>query len=90
VPSSQGITVQVTPLSGESKGLAVVEKSTDRFAVRELNNGSGSYDFDFMVTAVRKGHEDYRVIRASMKAQSIDRGAAGNDLPVQLMEKSGR
>jgi hypothetical protein len=90
VASLQGITVQVTPLSGESKGLAVVEKSTDRFAVRELNNGSGTYDFDFMVTAVRKGHEDYEVIRASIETEPVDRGATGDDSPVQPMKRPGR
>jgi hypothetical protein len=90
VASSKGITVQVTPLSGESKGLAVVEKGTDRFAVRELNNGSGNYDFDFMVTAVRKGHEDYQVIRASIETKPVDRGATRDDSPVQLMKTPGR
>ena len=90
IASSQGITVQVTPLSGESKGLAVVEKNTERFAVHELNNGSGTYDFDFMVTAVRKGHEDYQVIRASMEPRAVDRGATRDDSPVQLLKSPGR
>jgi hypothetical protein len=90
VASSQGITVQVTPLSGESKGLAVVEKGTDRFAVRELNSGSGTYDFDFLVTAVRKGHEDYQVIRASIEPQPFEGSAARDDYPVQLMKRPRR
>jgi len=87
VASSQGITVQIIPLSGESKGLAVVEKSTDRFAVRELNNGSGTYDFDFMVTAVRKGHEDYQVIRPAMKTQPAELGAAPDGSEIQLKQR---
>jgi hypothetical protein len=82
--------VQVTPISGESKDLAVVEKTTNRFSVRELNSGNGSYDFDFMVTAVREGHEDYHVIRASIEARPVDRAATRNDSPVQLMKKSAR
>jgi hypothetical protein len=90
VASSKGITVQVTPLSGDSKGLAVVEKGTDRFAVRELNNGGGTYDFDFMVTAVRKGHEDYQVIRPSIESRPVDRGATKEESPVQLMKRPGR
>jgi hypothetical protein len=98
VASSKGITVQVTPLSGESKGLAVVEKGTEKFAVRELNNGNGTYDFDFMVTAVRKGHEDYQVIRAAMRTQPPALGAAPVAAPgaapegsdVQLLKGPGR
>jgi hypothetical protein len=81
--------VQVTPLSGGSKGLAVVEKSTDSFAVRELNNGSGTYDFDFMVTAVRKEHEDYQVIRPAMKTQPPQLGVAPGTAPDAGPEGSG-
>jgi len=93
VASQQGITVQVTPLSAESKGLAVVGKSPEMFAVRELNNGNGSYDFDFMVTAVRKGHEDYQVIRPAMRMQPPELGAApggapdGSDIQLQKISR---
>lgn len=90
VASSQGITVQVTPLSAESKGLAVVEKSPETFAVRELNNGSGTYDFDFMVTAVRKGHEDYQVIRPAMEMPSPELGAAAEGSEILLRKGSRR
>ncbi len=31
--------------------------------MQELLNGSGNYEFDYYVMAVRKGHENYRVIR---------------------------
>lgn len=55
--------MQVTPLSAESKGLAVVEKSLEGFVLRELFRGTGTYDFNYMVMAVRKGYENYRVIR---------------------------
>ena len=63
VATSQGMTVQITPHSAESKGLAVVERSVEGFVVRELFSGAGTYDFDYTVMAVRQGHEDYRVIR---------------------------
>jgi hypothetical protein len=89
VASQQGITVQVTPLSAESKGLAVVEKSPEKFAVRELNNCNGTYDFDFMVTAVRKGHEDYQVIRPAMKRQPPELGVAPGTAPDAAPEGSG-
>ena len=72
VASTQGITVQVTPLSGESKGLAVVEKVPDHFVVQELAGGNGTYDFDYTVMAVRKGYEDYRVIRSASQAEAAE------------------
>ncbi len=72
VAGPEGITVQVTPLSAESKGLAVVEKHADRFVVRELFNGSGAYGFDYTVMAVRKGYEDYRVIRPASEALAAE------------------
>jgi hypothetical protein len=69
VASPQEMTIQVTPLSADSKGLAVVDKNQNSFTVAELNDGKGSYDFDFMVMAVRKGYEDYRVIRPVSEAR---------------------
>ena len=61
--ASQKYTVVLTPLSGDSKGLAVVKKTRDGFYVKELLNGRGNYEFDWEVKAVRKGYEDYRPIR---------------------------
>jgi len=63
VASNQGLTVQLTPSSSKSLGLAVEEKSTKRIVVRELMGGKGNYDFDWEVKCVRKGYENYRVIR---------------------------
>jgi hypothetical protein len=63
IASGEGLTVQVTPNSATSRGLAVEEKSIQRILVRELSNGKGEYDFDWEVKCVRKGYEDYRVIR---------------------------
>ncbi|MBU8922595.1 MAG: hypothetical protein KOO63_12325 [Bacteroidales bacterium] len=61
-----GMTIQLTPLSAGSKGLAVVEKGIDRVLVQELNGGVGEYEFDYLVTAIRKGHESYQVIKQSL------------------------
>ena len=66
VTVAAGMTVQVTPLSAESLGLAVVEKGLDQIVVQELQRGSGSYAFDYYITAVRRGHERYEVIRPRM------------------------
>ncbi|MEM7035927.1 MAG: hypothetical protein AAF570_03035 [Bacteroidota bacterium] len=64
------LTVVVTPLDGSSKGLAVIEKTAQGFKVVELLNGTGTYDFDWEVKAVRKGHENYRVIRDASECQA--------------------
>ncbi len=63
VAIAKGMTVQLTPWSAESEGLAVTKRSLDGVEVQELHNGTGTYDFDYTVMAVRKGHEDYQVIR---------------------------
>lgn len=63
VASPKGMTVQLTPLSASSKGLAVVEKSLERLVVQELGEGMGTYEFDFLIMAIRGGYEDYQVIR---------------------------
>ena len=49
-------------------GLAAVEKRNDRVIVSELGNGTGSYDFSYTIMAVRKGYEDYQVIRPSTES----------------------
>jgi hypothetical protein len=74
VASPEGLTVQLTPLSAASKGLAVVSKSLDGIQVQELNGGTGNYAFDFFVTAVRQGYEDYQVVRPSSAVPQADTG----------------
>ena len=59
----QGMTVQLTPRSAESKGLAAVRVSLDGIEVAELLNGRGNYEFDWRVEAVRKEHRDFQVYR---------------------------
>lgn len=63
VISEDGMTVMLSPLSAESLGLAVIEKTTEGFKVKELYGGTGNYSFDWEVKGVRKGFEDYQVIR---------------------------
>jgi hypothetical protein len=63
VAAPGGMTIQVTPLSARSLGLAVVAKRPDRIEVKELYHGTGDYEFDWEVKAVRRGHEDYRATR---------------------------
>ena len=66
-----GMTVQLTPNSGESKGLAVISKSPSEFTVQELFNGDGNYSFDWEVKARRTGYEDYQVVRDKLPTKNI-------------------
>ena len=67
----QTLTVTVTPLSAESLGLAVVGKGEDRFVVRELANGLGSYGFDYTVMATRNDAQGLPVIRPVQDYQAM-------------------
>jgi len=63
VATEEGMTVQLTPWSSDSEGLAVTRRSLEGFEVQELHSGSGSYSFDYTVMAIRAGYQDYKVIR---------------------------
>jgi hypothetical protein len=60
---ADSMTVHLTPNSADSLGLAAVERSCQRIGVRELANGTGSYDFDYYVVVIRRGYADYEVVR---------------------------
>ncbi len=63
VANVEDMTVTLTPLSLESKGLAVTAKEEGYIVVQELHGGKGNYDFDWEVKSVRKGYENYQVVR---------------------------
>ncbi len=63
VINPETITVSLTPLSSETYGLAVIEKSEFGIKVKELKGGTGNFKFDWEVKGVRKGYEDYQPIR---------------------------
>lgn len=63
VVNPETVTFVLTPRSAASKGLAAVEQTATGFTVKELLGGTGSYDFDWRVEGVRKGYEDFEVIR---------------------------
>ena len=69
--SEGSVTVTLTPMSASSLGLAVVEKSIDGFRVRELSNGTGTYEFDWLVQAIRKGYEDFEVVRSKRSEKAL-------------------
>jgi hypothetical protein len=56
------ITVQLTPRSLDSLGVAVDSVDGDRIEIAELFDGAGSYDVHFLVQAVRRGFEDYEPV----------------------------
>lgn len=65
-----GMTVQLTPRSLDSKGLATTKVSLSGIEVGELAGGRGNYEFDWRVEAVRKGWEDYKVIRPWLQSDA--------------------
>lgn len=60
------MTIMMTPYSIESKGLAIIHKDDQGFEVGELFEGSGTYDFDWEVKAVRKECEQFTVIQQQL------------------------
>lgn len=63
-----GMTVQLTPRSAQSRGLAAVQVSLNGIEVQELFDSKDSDAFDWRVEAVRKGFEDYEAIRSGDEA----------------------
>lgn len=61
------MTVMMTPLSAQSKGLAVVQKNEGGFMVMELFKGEGNYEFDWEVKGTRKSFENFRVRREKVR-----------------------
>ena len=41
----------------------LIEKLESGFRIKELFDGTGNYQFDWEVKAVRRGYEKYKVIR---------------------------
>jgi hypothetical protein len=63
VAGSEGITVQFTPRSLDSKGLAAYKVSKETIEVGELMAGTGTYEFDYLITAKRSGFERHEPIQ---------------------------
>ena len=57
------MTVQITPLSSKTYGLAVVEKTNKGFVVEELMNGQGNFEFDWELKCKKKGWSQFEVSR---------------------------
>ena len=63
VASAERLTVQLTARSDRSKRVAATHVSPREIVLRELGRGRGSYDVDWTVNGVRKGKEDFQVVR---------------------------
>lgn len=64
------MTVQLTPRSRDSRGLAATEVTLAGVQVDELLQGTGDYEFDYVVTAVRRGFRNFEPVQPTL--QSID------------------
>ena len=81
IVGKKGLTVQLTPHSAQSLGLAAVKLSPKGLEVHELGGdlAKGNYDFSFTVQGVRAGSEKYPVVRdaidfAKLDAKEADQG----------------
>ena len=59
VGNHRTMTVSLTPLSADSKGLAVIEKTSQGFWVQERGGGKGTYEFDWEGIALRTVNRNY-------------------------------
>lgn len=62
VAAEEGLQAQVTPLSSDTFGLAVIEQNKNRIVIEELKGGKGSFKFNYYVTAVRAGFEAHQPV----------------------------
>jgi hypothetical protein len=74
--ADEPLMVQTTPYGG-STGLKVVERSTERIVVEDLD-GEGDYEFAYTVKGTREGHAEKRVVREP-SATATDGPAPADD-----------
>ena len=88
VTNNEGLTVQVTP-TGPCNGLYVASKSNDRIEVVELAGGASNTSFDWIIYGVRKGYENYEVIRDNPMSEkgSIGKGVKKQAKHSDIIEK---
>lgn len=66
----EDMTIQLTPRSSVSKGLAITEITEKGFLIEELFSGKGNYGVFWEAKGVRKGFEDYQVVRQKAQLQA--------------------
>lgn len=88
VTNMKGLTVQVTP-TGPCNGLYVASKSNTQIEVAELASGTSNTSFDWIIYGVRKGYENYEVIRNNPMSENGPLGKAlkRNEKTSDLIDK---
>lgn len=86
VTGETGLTVHLTPRSATSRGVAAVNLSNSELEIRELNEGTGSYDVDYLVHGVRRGVENYEV-RRPRRTPPSPRSVAYTDVEEDELEQ---
>lgn len=79
--SNGSTTIQLTPNEWDTYGLAVTKKTDRGFYVKELKGGTGNFSFDWEAKSVRKGKEDFQVLRAKdflKNFKPVDKGKRPN------------
>ncbi|MEM7372052.1 MAG: hypothetical protein AAF587_25775 [Bacteroidota bacterium] len=77
VANPSTMTIMTSPWSAEAEGLAIIERTEKGFKVKELRGGKGNYQFDWEAKAVRKGWENYQVIRDKEKEPFASQNTEG-------------
>ena len=78
------MTVVLTPLSADTYGLAVIEKSDKGFVVKELAKGTGNFKFDWEVKCTLKGRENLKVVREKNIASKPSERKANHSTDITL------
>jgi hypothetical protein len=79
----ESLSVETTPYSIDSSGLAVTERSVDQIVVEDMD-GAGNYEFSYTVKGTRRGYADKEVVRepkASAAASTSTNGQGGGAQP---------
>jgi hypothetical protein len=64
------VTMQLTPVSLQSKGLGIARITDESVDIGELYDGTGSYDVHYVVHGLRRGYEDHHPVVASDEFQA--------------------
>lgn len=81
VASPQGLTVQLTPRSADSRGVAATRLSVRELELVELGGGRGSYAVDWNVQGVRMGREDFHAVQPRRVSPLETTGESGAAVP---------
>ncbi|NND32520.1 MAG: hypothetical protein HKN76_08010, partial [Saprospiraceae bacterium] len=90
VANASTMTVQITPLEWDTYGIAVVEKTSNGFRVKELKGGEGNFSFDWVVTCVRNGKEDFQVLQTTGPLEATEKVDAETSSPGQGIKSTNR